>query len=437
MTGLILLLAVAGGYLAAHVASDWIARRFRIVSGVEYLVLGVLLGPQASGLLTPEGLESLSPIVTLGVGWTGALLGSQLVLPRLLRIRGVFYRVAFVESLITLVLVSAVQLFVLAWTLGLHARDAIIPAVALGAIATVSAEAGVSVATRGRGPRDPLVRQFQVSAAMNSIIAVVAFGLLVALVHPSPPATLRAPTATEWVVINVAIGLVGGVLFHLFVGEERHPDRLFIALVGAMVLISGATAFIRLSPMLATLVFGATLVNTTRRRREIEQALIRVDKALYFVLLLLAGALWSPPGREWLLPVVLFLVVRAVGKVGGARLAARANGQLRALGGHWGRGLLGHGGLALVIALNYLQFGHFPVADVVFTAVVISVLLTDLLSARFAESVFLPEPVAAPARRPPVAVAARPVDDPTDRAEEPEAQSADKPDKAEEAGEER
>ena len=43
---LILVLVVAVAYLAAHVAFDWIARRFLIVSGAEYLVLGILIGPE-------------------------------------------------------------------------------------------------------------------------------------------------------------------------------------------------------------------------------------------------------------------------------------------------------------------------------------------------------------------------------------------------------
>jgi len=396
MTALILLLVVAGSYLAAHVAFDWIARRYRIVSGAEYLVLGILLGPQLSGLLSPDTLTSLNPLITLALGWTGALLGSQLVLPVLVRIRGWVYRVAFVESLITLVLVTAVELFVLSWTVGLHARDSLVPALALGAMATVSAEAGISVAVRGRGPRDPLVRQFRVSVAMNAVVAILAFGLMTAIVHPAPTLITRAPTTTEWLVINVAIGLVGGALFHLFVGEERKPDRIFIAMVGAVVLISGAAAYLRLSPMIAALVFGMILTNTSRRSSELQAALARVERALYFVMLILAGALWTPSDREWLLPVVLFLGIRALAKTGGARLAARANGRLEELGPNWGRGLLGQGGLALLIGLNYLQRPDLPVSNIVFTAVVASVLLTDLLSARFAQSVFRPESTLAP-----------------------------------------
>src|SRR6476646_8845639 len=107
--GLILVLVVAASYLAARVAFEWLARRFFVVSGAEYLLLGILLGPQVSGVLSPEAVESFAPITSLGLGWMGALIGAQLVLPRMVRTAAVLYRVALVESCLTFVFTSSVM----------------------------------------------------------------------------------------------------------------------------------------------------------------------------------------------------------------------------------------------------------------------------------------------------------------------------------------
>ncbi len=385
---LILIPLIAASYLAAHVAFDWLARRYRIVSGAEYLVLGILLGPQASGLLGAAVLEQFSPVITLGVGWTGALLGAQFVLPRLIRIPGRVYRVALVEALLTMMVVGGVMALLLAWWLYLDLREVLVPALALGGLATVTSEAGIGVAAAGRPRGDPMVRQLRVAAGVCATVAVLTLGLLTALFHPATGVVPRGPTATEWVVINVALGVVGGVLFHLFVGEERQPDRLFIALVGAVILVSGAAAYLRLSAMLSAAVFGAILANTSLRRGEIDASLSRIERPLYFTLLVLAGASWTPRPATWVLPALVFILLRAVSHVGAARLAARANDALGELGPHWGRGLLGQGGFALVLALSYVQLTDLPQPAIVFSAVVISVLVTDLLSARLAGSVF-------------------------------------------------
>ena len=175
---LTLVLGVAVAYLATHVAFDWIARRFLIVSGAEYLLLGILLGPQVSGLLDARTVESVWPIATVALGWIGVIVGMQFRLVDLVRIPGVTYRLAFAESLATLALVAAAGGAVLAYALGLDLRDAIVPALALGGVAATSSPAGIEVAARRLGWRGPVVRQLQVSTAIDAAVAVVTIGLL-------------------------------------------------------------------------------------------------------------------------------------------------------------------------------------------------------------------------------------------------------------------
>lgn len=386
--GLILVLVVAASYLAARVAFEWLARRFLIVSGAEYLLLGILLGPQVSGILSPDAVESFAPITSLGLGWMGALIGAQLVLPRMVRTAAVLYRVALVESLLTFAFTGALMATGIYATFDVTPRVAIIAGIGLGAVATVSATAGVAVVARQLGRRSPVVQQLEVASATNAVVGILVSGLLFAIVHPDPNATVvgRPLTPTEWAVITIAVGVVGGALFHLFVGEERKVDRLFISLAGAVILVSGAATYLRVSPLLAAVCFGFVLANTTRGRAQITIALERVERPLYFALLVLAGATWRPSVRDWVVLVFLFLLVRIAAKIGAARLAARWNGMLPALGPHWGRGLLGQGGLALAVALSYLYQEDVPLANLVFTAAVASVLLTDVLSARFVRS---------------------------------------------------
>lgn len=382
---LLLVIVVAASYLAARVAFDWLARRFVVISGAEYLLLGILLGPQVSGIVSPATVEAFAPITTLGLGWMGALLGSQFVLAAMVRIPAPFYRTALVESLLTFGITTAVLTFALEAAFAMPRNEALTAGVALGAVGVSSAWAGVTVVAR-QFPGGVIVRQLQVATGTNAVVGLLASGLLLAVVHPPPTGDVRALTVTEWTVITIAIGAVGGVLFHLFLGDERKVDRLFVSLTGALILVSGAATYLRLSPLLSAVCFGAVLANSTRNRSEIVAALDRVERPLYFALLVLAGATWQPSVREWVLPVLLFLVVRTIAKIGAARLAARWNDMLPALGNQWGRGLLGQGGLGLAIALNYLYQEALPLQHLVFTAAVASLLLTDLLSARFVRS---------------------------------------------------
>ncbi|HEY8468858.1 MAG TPA: hypothetical protein VIL18_04405 [Longimicrobiales bacterium] len=384
--GLVLILVVVGAYVAAHLASEWLARRFLIVSGAEYLLLGILLGPQVSGMITATTVGDFAPFMTLAFGWIGALVGAQFRLPELMRIPRVMYRVAWLEAVFSLAGVAGIMAATLAWWFGLESGEVVRPAIVLGAIAVASAPAGIALTSRSMGQSGPMIRQLSVATAIDAVVAITTFGLLLAITHTEPPSAVRPPTATEWVVVSIAVGLLGGILFHLFLGPERKVDRLFIALAGALILTSGAAAYMRLSPLLPAMLVGAVLVNTSHSSVEIRQVLAKVERPLYFVLLIFAGAAWQPSSRGWLVPVAVLLLARMVGKLGAARLAARWTGVLPALGPTWGMGLLGHGGLAIAIALNYHLHESSALSNVVFTAAIVSVFLSDVFSARVVRS---------------------------------------------------
>jgi Kef-type K+ transport system membrane component KefB len=384
---LFLLLVVALSYLAAHVIFERLARRFGLVSGAEYLVLGLVLGPQVSGLMPPHAVESFSPLVTLGLGWMGALVGTQLVLPRLVRIPAVRYRVAFGEALFALLGMAGIFYAILYWGSGWSESESLIVASALSLVALPASSAGVGVVARSQTMRTVLVPQLEVATTLQAVVASAGLAVLFAVLHDSPTNLARPLVPTEWMAITLAIGVVGGTLFHIFIGDEKKVDRLFISLSGAIILVSGAAAALRLSPVFAALVFGAILGNTRGNRAEIRAALSRVERPFYFALFIFAGASWRPSERDWLLLVAAFVVVRPLLRVGAARLAARMNGMITDLGPNWGRGLIGHGGFALVLALDYLREGGVPAPHVVFTATVASLLLTDVVSARLVRSV--------------------------------------------------
>jgi hypothetical protein len=141
-----------------------------------------------------------------------------------------------------------------------------------------------------------------------------------------------------------------------------------------------------LSPLLSGMFFGLTLVNTTSRPSALIAAMQRVEQPFYYILLLFGGAAWQPSQRAWLAPVALFVVARAASKIGGSRLAARSNGALPELGMHWGRALLGQGRVALALGLNFVHQPGVVYENVVFTAAITSILVTEFFSARFVRS---------------------------------------------------
>jgi len=68
----LLVLIVAGSYLAAHWAFEWLGHRYMLVSGAEYLLLGILLGEQ----IVPVG-RKLIVGTSIGAAWRQARCGQH------------------------------------------------------------------------------------------------------------------------------------------------------------------------------------------------------------------------------------------------------------------------------------------------------------------------------------------------------------------------
>jgi Kef-type K+ transport system membrane component KefB len=107
-----------------------------------------------------------------------------------------------------------------------------------------------------------------------------------------------------------------------------------------------------------------------------------VEKPLYFILLIFAGAAWKPSRLHWALPVILYVFLRMAAKLGSARLSARLLGNQELRQSNWGRGLLGQGILALAIALSYSLNDMTIVPNVVLTAAIATVIVTDIFGVR-------------------------------------------------------
>ena len=402
MTATLAALAVlAVGYILAYLLFDRLRIRFGYVGGAEYVLLGLFLGPAGSGVLSASALRDLTPIVSLALGWMGMLIGTGFRLPRLALLEPSWVGIAFTEAGTTFTTALGALLVALHYGLGMPLEAAALPAAALASIATVGVPAAVdALARRGFGDH-PFLPALRFTARVDALVGVVGFGLALAILHVGAVAPgVRPPTATEWAVINLAVGIASGVLFHLFLGprddagDAAHGDaRLFVSLAGAIVIASGAAYYLNLSPIYTNFVLGVVLANTGSAHARAERLLAATERPLYLALLILAGAAWAPEhaGLVWLAPA--FVGIRLLARVVGGRAAGTASRDPALRAPRMWRALLAQGGLGVALAVNYTQVDGAPLKGAVLTAALASILLFEWVSA--AESVrALPAPAA-------------------------------------------
>jgi len=396
MAALLAALAIlAGGYLLAYLVFDRLRRSFGYVGGAEYVLLGLFLGPAGSGLLDRDAVRDLAPVAAVALGWIGVFLGTRLRLREWFAIPPGQLAVGWAEAGTTCGVAAGALWLMLHHGLGLDGRAALLPSLALAAVAVAGAPHAIdALAGRqaGRHPQWPLVR---VVSSVDAFLAIVVYGITMAALHIGVvQGDTRPPTATEWVVINVAVGLGSGLLFHLFLGPaatgleheveaEGHGDaRLFIALAGAIVIAGGTAFWLGLSPLFTTFLVGVVLGNSAQVHEQIVKHLLRVAQPVYLVLLIFAGAAWRPPGWEALWLVFAFVGVRLIARLIGGRVGGTASDEPEFHAPWLGRALLTQGGLGVAIALDYAQTPGAPSGSLVLSASLLSILLFDWIGAR-------------------------------------------------------
>lgn len=393
----VVVLAFIGGRGISRYAS-----RLQLLSGVEYLLLGVVIGPNVANAMSRDVLAALDLFVSFVLGVMGFLVGLGLR-----RVRGgleVGLAGATTSLLVVLlvggVAVGAVQALdptllmvedpIAAEPLASDgtnllslwiAHDALWIGLTIGAAAGVSSVALVELAARRHAVSGERLALLQSLGVAGQSAAVLAFGVAMAGTRAAGSAEALGLTLTEWGVITVGAGAASGVLFTVFIGREDDPMRILVATIGAVTFSAGIGAALGVSPLFVNLIAGALVGVSSPFAARLDDALGALRFPTRVLVLLLAGAYWTPvSGWAWLLPIA-YALLRAIA----LRLAAPVSAWTFLPGTHasirLGMGLFGQGALAAAIAISFAQ--RFPeLAGLVTTTVLGGMVLTDIFSAR-------------------------------------------------------
>lgn len=348
------------------------------LTGIEYVLVGFLLGGAALDLLDTSTLDGLYPFVGMGLSWIGMLFGVQWEFRRLSHIPGRVFGVALVQSLITTVVV-AVPFLLLFQSLYSHETELlVIGAVTLAAAASGTASSGLSLFSRNTpSPARPLMRLLTNVSNMDDLVGLTAFGLISCL------AVLHAGGSTFlWIGVSVGLGLAVGLLIVALTAYRLKDDEMLLVVMGAITFSGGLALYLSLSPLLVNLIAGIVVANLARgrARRGIRSVLLRGEHSIYIIFLILVGAGWRIES-VWLLALVpVYVLVRTLGKSLGGFVSVRLFLPGSGTPGGLGLGLLSHGGMAVAIVVNLHQIHRSEVTDAVITVVLLGIIVSELIA---------------------------------------------------------
>lgn len=348
---LVILVAFAGYHLSfRRVGGRHADRRFQL-TGLEFLVLGLLLGPLFLNILDADTCRSLEPLSAMMLGWIGLLFGFQFEFPKLRQFPPAFFLASLLESAVTLGIVFTGVWLLLPVFIDMATSVRVATAAALASAAACSAPTGLALLSADiLSARSKLVRLLRYMASVDGLLPVLLLGAAFLYRLPVLPESV-------WMGgISVLAASVGALLLYLlFLAQRRDIRQLALVIIGLTVLVSGAATLIGFSPLVANFVIGVCLVNITREKEKIFNLLVSIEKPVYLMLLIFLGAAWQLAGIWMILPAVAYAALRFGGKMTGGLAVTRVFPLLRDRPGSLGLGLLEQGGLPLAVLFDFHQ----------------------------------------------------------------------------------
>ena len=368
---LVLLAAVAG---AATLLLEQGGRRgYGWVTGSEFALAGLALGPYGIDLLSQALIDHARLPIALGASWVGLGLG--------LRLRPNALAKAPVRHIIASQLEPIIAMLALRGLLETAIRLGGLPlspiaAWALAAAGGATTRSTMDWARAQRGARGPLTDALRTLVTLDDLPPLLALAAIFAFLPPHPT---NLALAWQRLAATVGLGLGLAALVVLMVGRRRFvPQLAWLALFGASALGTGLAQELTVLPLAATCLCGAVVARTTRHADQLEEVTRSTQRPVIQLLLLLAGASLRGGGAA-LLAAAGFALLRFGAKaVAGAvvsPLLAPPGTRVPSLG----LGMLGGGGIVFAAAFSASMVLQPEIGDPLLAGAVAMVILGDLV----------------------------------------------------------
>lgn len=388
---LILLAIIGVAYLVTHLVLERVAEKFGFVTGVEYIVLGAILGPVAyyipdvQPLIDDETLGALTPAIVLGTGSLGLWGGLHIDFKKFGALRARALKSAMFISLATLLVTVGVAVLALYYTWAPDGILAVMPALlCMGTIAVVADASPLRSMAAYLGAEGQATEFGALVAGYCSAIGIIAFGLIFCFYNTTAvPFEVDAPFVwLVWFGIHLLLGSVLGLVFATFLRRDFSDDKIITVVIGMVIFSSGFAYYLHLSPIFVNFILGIVLINTGRHADHVESRLRAIQRPLYIVLFFFAGAGWKTEGVPWwtFALVVAYVIVRRAGRLTGSLLATRIVSQ-ETYGAGLGRALLAPGALSVAMLLNFDQvFSSSAYAEVLYDGILTAIVVTEIVA---------------------------------------------------------
>ena len=373
--------------LTAGLGIAKLAQLIRLPSVTGFILAGLFLGPSGLGVVTVDlAGQQLDHFTQIALMLIAFGIGEHVELRKLGGVaRDVAY-IAVVQAVAAFVMVALGTWFctLLLADSGMGFIENIVLALLLGAIAVATAPAALLHIVRELNARGPFTATLLAVVAVDDGLAIIIFGMAVSAAHQlvgGGGSTFQAVYAVIWEIgASVVIGVLTGFCIDFILHKLHERGEMLTAGLALLLLCGETTRLLHLSPLLAGMMAGFTIINRAERDVRLFRALNAFEPPIYVLFFTLAGVhldLSALKLAGWI--GLVYFVARIFGKYGGAWLGGKLSGATPVVRNYLGLALLPQAGVAIGLVFMISSDPRLASWSTIITPVVLAgVVLSEL-----------------------------------------------------------
>ena len=303
-----------------------ITKKLRLPNVTAYITAGILIGPYCLNLIPQSIIKGTAFLPDIALAFIAFGTGEFFKLNKLKSNGAKVTIITLLETSLASLLVFAVTFFILKLNFSFS--------LVLSALAAATAPTSTMMTIRQTGAKGDFVETLLQDVALDDIISLIAYSVAISIaVHSysgqgASLAEVLVPIGHNCLVI--LLGCVFGVLMTILLRPKtRTKDNRLIISIALLFAFCGVCTFFDVSPLLGCMSMGTTYINMTDDDKLFKQLayfsppillLFFVRSGMTFKLNALTNASGSIGNASLLVIVILYFIVRVIGKYAGAFL---------------------------------------------------------------------------------------------------------------------
>ncbi len=317
------------GFIAAK-----LGQLIRLPSVTGYICAGLLLGPSGFNIINEANvLDKLDHFTDIALILIAFGIGEHLELKALKRSAKSVTYIGIGETSGAFFLVSA-GVFIVAYATGLgdpawNITHYLVLSLLLGAVSVATAPAATLHVMRELKAVGPLTSTLMAVVAVDDGLAIMFFGIAVSavshvFVSGAEPIGMAIISSLLEITFSLAMGIASGLIIDYVIHHLKRRAEILAIGLALLLLCSEISRLLDLSPLLAGMAAGFTVVNRDRRDVRLFRAINDFESPIYILFFTLAGShldLSALVVAGWV--CLVYFLLRSLGKIIGCSIGAR------------------------------------------------------------------------------------------------------------------